>query len=161
MNAERSPARSQLQTGKAETSAPPREAKACPSGPCQEGALLIGVMTPAGRLAYLQPPAEVDAEFVAAAKAAGHPQRTYRFSTPCVEAGCPQWNGDSCSLGHLMAEQAGALDPPAPGKLPTCAIRSACRWYSEQGAKACAVCPLIVADTGGTGTYARPEGVTP
>lgn len=137
------------------------EGKACPSGPCEEGALLIGVMTPGGRLAYLQPPAEVDAEFVAAANERGHPQRTYRFSTPCIEARCPQWTGESCWLGHLLAEQADALDPPESGKLPACAIRSACRWYSEQGAKACAVCPLIVADTGGTGTYVQHDGPTP
>jgi hypothetical protein len=132
---------------------------ACPSGPCQEGALLIGVMGPGGRLAYLQPPTHVDAEFVMSARAAGHPQRSYRFSTPCVESACPQWAGDSCGLGHLIAEQVDALDAPASGKLPVCAIRSGCRWYAEQGAKACAVCPLIVADTGGTGTYSQPNGL--
>jgi hypothetical protein len=144
--------------GTAAASQPAGKPMACPSGPCQEGALLIGVMGPDGRLAYLQPPTHVDAEFVAGVRAAGHPQRTYRFSTPCVEGACPQWAGDSCGLGHLVAEQADELDAPASGKLPACAIRSGCRWYAEQGATACAVCPLIVADTGGTRTYSEPQG---
>jgi hypothetical protein len=38
-------------------------------------------------------------------------------------------------------------------RLPACAIRHSCRWYAQRGAAACAVCPQIVADTGGTLTY--------
>jgi len=42
-------------------------AKTCPSSACGEGALLLGVMTSAGKLAYLNPPVPVDAEFAARA----------------------------------------------------------------------------------------------
>jgi hypothetical protein len=129
------------------------EVKACPSGQCEEGALLLGVMTSSGRLAYMQPPTRIDAEFVAAAKAQGRPERRFRFSTPCVEGGCPQWTGESCALGQMIVEQADTATSLPDSRLPTCAIRSSCRWYFEQGADACAVCPLIVADTGGTETY--------
>jgi hypothetical protein len=127
--------------------------KACPSAPCEEGALLLGVMTSSGRLAYLQPPTKVDAEFVAKVKARGRPEQAYRFSSPCVEAACPQWTGESCGIGEMIAQQAETVPEPRSTGLPTCAIRSSCRWYSEQGRDACMVCPLIVADTGGTETY--------
>jgi hypothetical protein len=70
-----------------------------------------------------------------------------------VEAACPQWTGESCGIGEMIAEQAKAMPEPSSAGLPTCAIRASCRWYSEQGRDACSVCPLIVADTGGTDTY--------
>ena len=73
-------------------------AKACPSGPCQEGAILLGVMTQDGTLAYVQPPTRVDAGFVARAKGMGRPESRFRFSVPCIEAGCPQWTGKGCAV---------------------------------------------------------------
>jgi hypothetical protein len=127
------------------------EGKSCPSAPCIEGALLIGVTTPSGRLAYFQPPARVDAQFVDHAEAEGHPERRYRFSLPCIEAGCSQWTGSGCGLADHLVEH-DAVDH-TPAKLPGCGIRRTCRWYSQRGAEACAVCPLVVADCGGTATY--------
>jgi hypothetical protein len=125
--------------------------KACPSGPCQEGAILLGVMTPSGRLAYVQPPTKISAEFVARARAMGRPEARFRFSVPCREAGCPQWTGDGCAVVDMVID-ATAVDP-ACSSLPTCAIRHSCRWYSQRGPAACSVCPLIVADVGGVATY--------
>jgi hypothetical protein len=129
------------------------DVKTCPSALCEEGALLLGVMTSSGKLAYVQPPLRVDADFVARAKARGRPERTFRFSSPCVEAACPQWTGDHCGIGELVTSQAHTVAAPASGELPNCAIRSSCRWFFEQGRDACSVCPLVIADTGGTGTY--------
>jgi hypothetical protein len=127
------------------------DVKACPSAPCIEGALLVGVRTGAGRLAYVQPPTRVDADFVRQAQERGRPESRFRFSLPCIEAGCSQWNGRGCGLVDMLIED--ERDAPAAGRLPTCAIRSTCRWYAQRGADACAVCPLIVADIGGTETY--------
>ncbi len=142
------------------------EIKACPSSPCVEGALVIGVRTGAGRLAYVQPPTHVDAAFVARAREQGRPESRFRFSLPCMESGCSQWNGSACGLVDLLLD-----DPPAPPefdlraapgadaaapertRLPNCSIRSSCRWYFQHGAGACAVCPQVVADCGGTETY--------
>jgi hypothetical protein len=147
------------------------EIKSCPSAPCIEGALLLGVRTGAGRLAYVQPPTRVDSAFVATAHERGRPESRLRFSLPCIEAGCSQWNGNGCGLidlvmdderpapaptpvGELAAESTVPTDPPAPSRgLPACAIRRTCRWYHQRGAEACAVCPLVVADCGGTATY--------
>jgi hypothetical protein len=130
----------------------PSGAKACPSGPCREGALLLGVMTPEGRLGYIKPATRVDADFVARAKAMGRPESRFRFSVPCVEGDCPQWNGEGCAVVETVIEETASLDL-AEASLPQCGIRATCRWYSQRGAKACAVCPLVVADVGGTETY--------
>ena len=131
------------------------EGKSCPSAPCVEGALLVGVRTESGRLAYVQPPTRIDAAFVERARAKGRPEARFRFSLPCSESACPQWTGTGCGVvDHVLAEEG----PQAAAPLPHCAIRSTCRWYSQRGADACSVCPLVVADTGGTETYASTTG---
>ena len=127
------------------------DTKACPSAFCQEGALLLGVMTASGTLAYVRPPTRVDADFVARAKAMGRPESRFRFSAPCIEAGCPQWTGDGCAVVDKVLEEETPVE--ASGQLPRCGIRSTCRWYAQRGAAACAVCPLVVADIGGVETY--------
>lgn len=143
----------------------PSQAKSCPSALCQEDALLLGVVTPGGTVAYVQPPTRVGAGFVRQAQALGHPERRFRFSSTCVEAACPQWTGTGCGvidvvIGSRPAEPpadalAGpAARPPVPARtLPACTIRHTCRWFAQHGSAACAVCPAIVADTGGTATY--------
>jgi hypothetical protein len=144
-------------------------AKSCPSALCQEDALLLGVVTPGGTVGYVQPPTRVGAEFVRQAQALGHPERRFRFASTCVEAGCPQWTGTGCGvidvvIGGRPAEPAAdpldgiladpAARPPGPPRpLPACAIRRTCRWFAQHGGAACAVCPTIIADTGGTTTY--------
>ncbi|MGI8800656.1 MAG: hypothetical protein ACR2KV_00555 [Solirubrobacteraceae bacterium] len=136
------------------------EGKACPSAPCIDGALLLGVVAADGRLAYIQPPTRIDAEFAERARAEGRPEARYRFSLPCVEAGCSQWTGSGCGLvEHIFEQRAAAAPqaqapPPAPAKLPACSIRRTCRWYAQRGGAACAVCPTVVADCGGAETYA-------
>ena len=139
--------------------------KTCPSAPCKEGALLLGVVAPDGTVAYVQPPTRVSAEFADRARSLGHPERRFRFASTCVEAGCPQWTGSGCGVIDITIgpppHGSPATKPPAaeakPGAaraaLPACVIRRSCRWYAQRGPAACAVCPLIVADTGGTLTY--------
>jgi hypothetical protein len=88
----------------------------------------------------------------------GRPEARFRFSMPCREAGCPQWTGTGCGVVDMALEGAETAPPEtlpstAATPLPACAIRRTCRWYFQRGAAACAVCPSIVADVGGTGTY--------
>lgn len=128
-------------------------AKTCPSSACGEGALLLGVMTSAGKLAYLNPPVPVDAEFAAREAERGSPERRYRFAGPCLEGGCPQWTGRGCAIADMAAGPVNLGLPASPRRLPACSIRHSCRWYFQRGPAACAVCPLIVADMGGTETY--------
>jgi hypothetical protein len=125
------------------------ERRACPSAPCIEGALLLGVMTSSGQLAYIQPPTHVDGDFVARAHAKGRPEARYRFSTPCIEADCSQWTGEGCGLADMLVQSV----PATATQLPACTIRSSCRWFAQHGAGACAICPTVVADVGGTATH--------
>ena len=130
--------------------------KTCPSSSCQEGALLLGVMTSSGRLAYVNPPVPVDAAFADRASAQGSPEQRFRFAGPCIEDECPQWTGDGCGAVDMAVDAvdpAGFRDQEGSRSLPRCSIRASCRWFSQRGAGACAVCPLIVADMGGTETY--------
>jgi hypothetical protein len=124
--------------------------RSCPSAPCSEGALLLGVMTSSGRIAYLQPPTAVDADFVDQARSRGRPESRFRFSQPCIECECPQWTGSRCGIiDTLLSEDA----MPADEKLPACRIRPTCRWFAQRGPDACTVCPYVVADVGGVETY--------
>lgn len=125
--------------------------KTCPSRCCEEGVALLGVMTSSGRLAYLSPPIQADAAFVSKAKSEGRPERRYRFSGPCVESSCPQWNGSGCHVVDVAISEVSSAE--STSNLPACSIRPSCRWFSQKGRSACAVCPTIVADTGGTLTY--------
>jgi hypothetical protein len=130
-----------------------RGPKACPSAPCIEGALLLAVLTPSGRLGYVQPPTVVDADFVSGAEALGRPESRFRFSLPCIESGCPQWSGSGCGLADMLVAGTDEEAVPAQEKLPACGIRSECRWFAQHGARACGLCPHVVADTGGTLTF--------
>jgi hypothetical protein len=145
-------------TGAADSPEKSRGIRSCPSAPCIEGALLLGVMTDTGRLAYVQPPVRVDAEFVANARARGHPERRFRFSLPCIEKGCSQWTGTRCGLADKLVEEVGSETEAT--RLPACAIRGSCRWFAQHAAKACAVCPLVVADVGGIETYRSTHAVS-
>jgi len=137
----------------------PSRTKACPSAVGQEGALLLGVMTPGKRVAFVHPPTRIDAEFAARLRAEGRPEARFRFSASCAESGCPQWTGHGCWVVDRaldvdrLAETTDAVSALQGTQLPACGIRSSCRWFFQRGPEACAVCPLIVADTGGTGTY--------
>jgi hypothetical protein len=127
--------------------------KTCPSSTCHEGALLLGVLTSGGTLAYVHPSTTVDAAFVDREVLRGNPERRYRFAAPCVEGACPQWTGERCAIADMAPEAVRVTIDTAPRRLPACSIRRSCRWYFQRGVAACTVCPFIVADMGGTDTY--------
>jgi hypothetical protein len=125
--------------------------KTCPSRACEEGVALLGVMTPSGHLAYINPSRLVDADFVAKARSQGRPESRFRFSGPCVEDSCPQWTGSACRIADVVTK--GMTDGARARRLPACTIRPSCRWFSQRGRSACTACPTIVADIGGTRTH--------
>lgn len=119
------------------------ENKLCPSSICHSGALLLGVVGGDKKVSLLSPPIPVNDEFVEAVNAAGEPEKRFRFAGKCAKSGCGQWTGTSCGVMDELA-MANHLLEIINENLPACAIRPDCRWYSQEGAKACIICPHIV-----------------
>jgi hypothetical protein len=121
---------------------PPRT---CPSARCEEGAVLVGIVSPDGMVAYITPQVRVDQPFVERARQGRTPEARFRFAQPCIESGCGHWVADRCDVIE-QAVQSPKLSRPADGSqpLPRCSIRASCRWFAQRGSEACAVCSLVV-----------------
>ena len=117
----------------------------CPSAQCQPGSLLLGIRGADGRIGYLSPPLPVTAEFVEQVHSNGRdPERTLRFAGSCAGSGCAQWNrADSrCGVADVIATVP-VPEPGGPVRLPTCGIRSTCRWFAQHGPAICQRCPVV------------------
>ena len=123
----------------------------CPSARCHEGAVLLGIVLPDGRVAFAEGRPTVDREFVSVATSDGRraPERRFRFSSPCAQGGCRQWTGSSCGViaGAMDEACAAGHQASVDADLPACGIRADCRWFLQAGAAACSVCELIVTET--------------
>jgi hypothetical protein len=115
----------------------------CPSSVCREGATLLGIVLPDGRVAYAPQQVTVTAEFVKLAQEGRSPEARFRFSGPCVKAACRQWSGTGCGVIEAVLAEVGSREE---GVLPRCSIRPECRWFHQAGPRACAVCPEVVTD---------------
>lgn len=118
--------------------------KACPSATCETGAAVIGVVNQEGFVSLLPQKIDVTDEFAAIAHQGTAPEKRFRFTNTCVEGGCRQWNGARCTVIDRVLQVNESFDGFMG--LPTCSIRSNCRWYHQSGNKACAVCPFIITD---------------
>ena len=115
----------------------------CPSARNAAGAELVGVFGPDGdRVAWLAEPVPVDDAARDWLAGRGGESR-FRFAAPCVTARCARWDGRRCEVGAGLAALA---DGRTPAVLPPCGIRTRCRWWAEQGAAACRLCPLVRTD---------------
>ena len=122
----------------------------CPSSPCKEGAILLGIVLADGSVAYASNHIVVDAGFVRNATREGsHPPETrFRFSSPCVQGACRQWTGSRCGVIDEVTTTTREAGYDADQKeLPACSIRPDCRWFQQTGAAACAVCNIVITDT--------------
>ncbi|WP_233512414.1 hypothetical protein [Micromonospora deserti] len=118
----------------------------CPSTPAANATVFLGMITPAGRVAYVTPQLPAEVALAASAASDAPVESRYRLAGPCVTASCGFWTGEHCGLGErLVASYQETAGPTAP-ELPRCAIRRSCRWYAEQGAAACAACSHVVTD---------------
>ncbi len=117
----------------------------CPSARAVPGAILVGVVGPDGKVGYVSPRIQIDADFVTRASGGRAPEKRFRFAGRCVEAGCVFWQNERC---HVVDSAVDVLDgnPDSASQLPRCAIRSDCRWFAQAGSHACRVCPLVVTD---------------
>jgi len=117
----------------------------CPSAPAKPGAALFGVVDGSGRILNLPKPLPIDAAFIKQAKEQGSLEQRFRFTTPCQKGQCVHWNENRCALIGQLFESATQEEVVLADKsLPRCSIRPQCRWWTQMGPKACAVCPLVV-----------------
>jgi hypothetical protein len=70
------------------------------------------------------------------------PSEVLRFAAPCAEQRCAHFDGNRC----LLADRIVARLLPVVERLPPCAIRQTCRWFSQEGAEACRRCPQIITE---------------
>lgn len=121
-----------------------KEIKSCPSSTASEGSILLGVINTNGTVGFINNKVELTGELYHEILKKGEPEKHFRFSTNCVEAGCQQWKSGNCSVIKkiFFANE----DLELESQLPDCSIRSSCRWYFQEGAKACSFCPYIITD---------------
>jgi hypothetical protein len=121
----------------------------CPSAMCKPGNQLLGIIGRDGQVSMLETLITIDAQFVAMARLGRAPEKRFRFAATCLEKSCKQWGNGRCGVGDEVVSK---LTHPLSSeqqliKLENCAIRPACRWYSQSGASACAVCHQVITDT--------------
>lgn len=119
----------------------PADRPLCPSAPLTSKALLFGVVTEGGQIAFLEKAVAVDARFVEDANRGREPERRFRFAAPCASVGCSNWNG-GCTLPERVATDLGTVDEDR--EVPVCAIRTRCVWHQQSGASACRGCRFVV-----------------
>lgn len=113
----------------------------CPSSPGTPGAILIGIVGPDGRLAYLgNSTVAVDEAWVARAQVGRAPEKRFRFASPCVNGMCAHWQENRCEI----ADTALTTLPPETAGIPHCGIRNRCLWYAQEGIDACHRCPRVI-----------------
>ncbi len=116
--------------------------KTCPSSTNEIGATLLGVVNQDGSVGYFSNPVIIDESFKEIFNETEAPESKFRFSNTCVEKGCKQWQNGACSVikNVMNLNENANLEV----KLPDCSIRPSCRWYFQEGAKACSFCPYII-----------------
>lgn len=119
----------------------------CPSAPPEQGAVLIGIVTAPGEVAYLNPGVAATPDMIDGLRAEGVPiENRLRFASPCMEHRCVQWSGIAGSGRCGLIDR--ALDAlrvtEGPETLPRCAIRATCRWFAQHARAACSACPEVI-----------------
>jgi hypothetical protein len=117
----------------------------CPSARCGEGALLVGIIGPDGKIGYVSPALPVDEKFVEQTRAGRPPEQRFRFAAPCQESGCVHWMGTRCGVidQARAAAEVTQTGRASSNSLPRCGIRRQCRWFAQAGSDACFACPFV------------------
>lgn len=120
------------------------EPAACPSARAEPGATLLGIIDVDGQVAYLKDRIEIDQDFIDLVAQDGVPEERFRFAGTCVEGKCAQWNGTRCGVIDQVIPFLGDGEEGTP--LQPCSIRSACRWFRQDGPSACRICPGVITE---------------
>ncbi|WP_294315422.1 hypothetical protein [uncultured Chryseobacterium sp.] len=111
--------------------------KKCPSYIGKAGAQLFGVVNKDGKVQFITP-LTITEDFIAQNT---NLEQRFRFTGKCIEKGCAQWNDQDlkCSLSGKVCN----LAVPEHTELSFCPIRRQCRWFFQDGNKACFSCNEI------------------
>lgn len=117
----------------------------CPSSKCRDGSLLLGIVKEDGHVDMLKQAIPITEDFVNTAMQGRLPEMRFRFAGNCAKNGCRQWTGTRCGIIDKMLNHIQDAIPESDG-LPACSIRSQCRWYNQNGAEACKICPWVITE---------------
>jgi hypothetical protein len=115
----------------------------CPNGNPAVGSVILGVVGENDQVEFLPEEELVDKEFMDIVIHDTDLLKKFRFSHPCVEGKCGHWQGSRCNVPDVafaMMQEKMIAD----NKLPECSIRPQCRWFTQEGPKACFACPYMV-----------------
>ena len=113
----------------------------CPSAPYYEGSQLLGVVNERGGVTLVNEPMPLTPAFAKSAAEVGPPEERFRFVNRCLQKGCQQWSDGACGVIKRVLDR--MPTPESVASLPQCAIRPQCRWFGQEGADACKVCPEV------------------
>ena len=121
------------------------EQQICPSATGETpNAQIIGFIGAGGVVANI--PTAIPLTDEMRASIGPQPERIFRLAGPCIQSKCTNWENQACALIGRMRRQVESRSPATEtvGKLPRCAIRSACVWWRQTGPEACRVCPHVI-----------------
>lgn len=123
-----------------------RHNRSCPSSTAHPGATLLGMVNENGSVGFIETPITIDETFLQTAGEGIDLEKNFRFSSRCVQNGCQQWENGNCTVIQKIIAAAPDWHSQQP-KLPACSIRSTCRWFAQEGAKACSYCVYITTNS--------------
>lgn len=113
----------------------------CPSYFPTTKAVTIGMVNRNGTVDFFEKPLVVDEEFVLEAQTNKDLESKFRFSGPCVNQSCKQWNDNKCGLINQLEKIFENI--PKDSKSKHCSISENCRWRLQEGERACLTCVLV------------------
>jgi hypothetical protein len=122
------------------------ESKLCPSATCSTTASLLGIVQENKKVKLLETPVKLTDEFIRTELEFGEPERRFRFSDKCVKSGCKQWTGAACGVISELSSMNPSIEDDET-HLPKCFIRRTCRWYSQEGGRACKICLFVITES--------------
>jgi hypothetical protein len=118
--------------------------KLCPSFKCVPNSQMLGVRRNDGSIAILPKPLKLPDDFIETCrKKEVNPNEHFRFTGPCHEGSCKQWQNNHCSIIGSAVKTVNKIIENI-NSLPPCQIRSNCQWYFQEKGAACKSCAFIV-----------------
>lgn len=104
---------------------------------------MLGVVTDSQHVRMLSEPIPLNDEFVQKVTAEGDPEKRFRFAGKCIKGACRQWTGNDCGVMKELSDANADVSVDASASIP-CVIRPGCRWFHQDGFRACLLCPFVI-----------------